>query len=239
MPSNITTHSSLKNIENLSDRSALTARALDLVLNAYNQAISTHNQFTFVASGGSTPKFLYEQLAQQNLDWTKFHVFWGDERYVPVTDPQSNEGMTRKAWLDHVAIPAENVHPLRTNESDPAIAAQRYEEHLQAFFHLQAGEFPQFDFILLGLGDDGHTASLFPHTTALTVGDKLVTVGTKDGQPRLTFTTRLINQTQQILFLVQSQGKENALQAVLAETEDADLYPARLIIADAVTWLIC
>lgn len=226
-----------KNIENLSDRSALTDRALELVLIGYHQAIATDNRFTFVASGGSTPKFLYEQLAKQDLDWTKFHIFWGDERYVPVTDPLSNEGMTRKAWLDHVAIPPANIHAMPTDESDPAIAAQKYENHLQEFFNLKVGEYPQFDLILLGLGDDGHTASLFPHTKALSVSDRLITVGEKDSQSRITFTPNLINQGQQILFLVQSAGKDNALKAVMSESEDANLYPARLIDGN-VTWLI-
>ncbi|AFY72616.1 6-phosphogluconolactonase [Synechococcus sp. PCC 7502] len=226
-----------RHVETLSDRSALTARALELVLNAYQESIAVNNKFTLVASGGSTPKLLYEKLAEQNLDWQKVHVFWGDERYVPVTDPQSNEGMTRKAWLDHVAIPPENIHPMPTDESDPAIAAQKYETHLQEFFNLNIGEYPNFDLILLGLGDDGHTASLFPHTKALTVSDRLITVGEKDQQPRLTFTAQLINQAKQILFLVPSAGKENALKAVMAESEDDQLYPARLITKTA-TWLI-
>jgi 6-phosphogluconolactonase len=236
MSSNTSSNMS-RNVETLSDRSVLIARSLELVLSAYHQAISTSDKFTFVASGGSTPKFLYEKLAQQDLDWTKFHIFWGDERYVPVSDPQSNEGMTRRAWLDHVAIPPENIHYMPTDESDPAIAAQKYENHLQEFFQIQKGEYPKFDLILLGLGDDGHTASLFPHTNALTENDRLITVGDKDGQPRLTFTANLINQGKEILFLTNSTGKENALKAVMAETEDANLYPARLI-NGAVTWLI-
>jgi len=232
MPSNIS-----KNVEILSDRHALTARALELVLDAYDRAVSTAGRFTLVASGGSTPRFLYEKLAEQDLDWTKFHVFWGDERYVAITDPQSNAGMTYRAWLDRVAIPAENIHPMPTDLPDPAIAAQKYETHLQEFFQLQVGEFPRFDLILLGLGDDGHTASLFPHTKALAVSDRLVTVGEKDDQPRITFTVNLINQAQQILFLVQKSGKENALRAVMAESEDDSLYPARLINGNVV-WLI-
>jgi 6-phosphogluconolactonase len=116
-----------RNVEILSDRSALIARSLELVLRAYHQAISTSDKFTFVASGGSTPKFLYEKLAQQDLDWTKVHVFWGDERYVPATDPQSNEGMTRSAWLDQVPIPASNIHPIPTDSLDPAISSQKYQ----------------------------------------------------------------------------------------------------------------
>jgi len=234
MTNNINT---FRNFETFSDRQSLTARALEIVINTYQESITTNHRFTLVASGGSTPKLLYEKLAEQNLDWAKFHIFWGDERYVPVTNPQSNQGMTRTAWLDHVAIPPENIHPMPTDEADPAIAAQKYELHLQKFFNIEKGEYPKFDLILLGLGDDGHTASLFPHTKALTVGDRLVTVGEKDNHPRLTFTANLINQGSKILFLVQSSGKENALNAVMAESEDADRYPARLITPNA-TWLI-
>jgi len=226
-----------KNVEILSDLNALTSRTLELVLDAYERALSATGRFTLVASGGSTPRFLYEKLAEQDLDWTKFHVFWGDERYVEITNPQSNAGMTYKAWLNRVVIPPQNIHPMPTDMIDPAIAAQKYETHLQEFFQLQVGEYPKFDLILLGLGDDGHTASLFPYTKALSVSDHLVTVGEKDSQPRITFTPRLINQAQQILFLVQKSGKENALKAVMAESEDDNLYPARLI-NGAVTWLI-
>ncbi len=224
-------------IEILSDRLAVTNRALEIVLEAYAQSVAAKGRFTLVASGGSTPKFLYEAIAKQNLDWTKFHVFWGDERYVPVSDPLSNEGMTRQAWLNQVAIPAQNIHPMPTNEVDPAIAAQRYETHLQAFFQLTAGEFPQFDLILLGLGDDAHTASLFPHTDALSVSDRLITVGQKDDQPRITFTASLINQAQQILFLVTGASKVEAVKAVMAETGNSDLHPSRLIQGKA-TWLM-
>lgn len=226
---------STRHIEMLGDRQALTTRALDLVVAAYHNAIATTGRFTFVASGGSTPKSLYELLAKQNLDWQKFHVFWGDERYVPVTDSQSNEGMTRRTWLDHIEIPEANIHPIPTLSDDPELDAARYSQHIQGFFQTAA---PIFDLILLGLGDDGHTASLFPHTAALTVGDRLVTVGQKDGQPRLTFTVPLINSAKEILFLVPSANKETAINAVMAETESSSQYPARLIRTEA-TWLIC
>lgn len=226
-----------RNIEILFDRAAIVARALDLVLQAYETAISKHGRFTFVAAGGSTPKPLYEALRARSLDWSKFHIFWGDERYVPVTDPQSNEGMTRSAWLDHVTIPPENIHPMPTGESSPEIAAHKYEQHLQAFFGTTQGQFPQFDLILLGTGDDGHTASLFPGTAALDVSDRLITVGQKDSQPRLTFTAPLINQAAQIIFLVDGAAKAQAVHAIMADQGDPNIHPARLI-QGHVTWLL-
>ncbi len=226
-----------QNVEILHDRAALVARALDLTLAAYREAVAARGQFAFVAAGGSTPKPLYQALATCELDWSLAHVFWGDERYVPPTDPQSNEGMTRRAWLDLVSIPPANIHPMPTNADDPAIAASRYEAHLRNFFHLAPGEFPSFDLTLLGLGDDGHTASLFPHTPALAVSDRLVTVGQKDNRPRLTLTAPAISASRAVLFLVEGAAKAEAVRAILAEEGTAEQYPARLIRGN-VTWLL-
>lgn len=221
----------------LPDRSAIVARALEIVVKACERAISERGKFTIAAAGGSTPKPLYEALATQPLDWHKVHVFWGDERYVPVSDPQSNEGMTRKAWLDRVSIPPENIHAMPTDAADPAIAAQVYESHLQEFFGVKPGEFPKLDLILLGIGDDGHTASLFPGTPALNERDRAIAVGQKDSQPRLTFTAPLIDRADLILFLVDGIGKANAVKAIMADRGDANTYPARLIQGNAI-WLI-
>jgi len=226
-----------RNIEILPDRSALITKALSCVLEAYEKSIEAHGQFTIAVAGGGTPRPLYEALAEQSLDWSKVHVFWGDERYVPSTDPQSNEGMVRKAWLDRVSIPSENIHPMPTNYPDPATAAQSYEAELQSFFGKEQGEFPSLDLILLGIGDDGHTASLFPGTDALKVFDRLITVGKKDDRPRITFTAPLINQAKEIMFLVEGSAKTKALQAILAESGDSNIYPSRLIQGN-VTWLI-
>ncbi len=226
-----------RNIEILPDRSALITKVLSCVLEAYERSIEAHGQFTIAVAGGGTPRPLYEALAEQSLDWSKVHVFWGDERYVPSTDPQSNEGMVRKAWLDRVSIPSENIHPMPTNYPDPATAAQSYEAELQSFFGKEQGEFPSLDLILLGIGDDGHTASLFPGTDALKVFDRLITVGKKDDRPRITFTAPLINQAKEIMFLVEGSAKTKALQAILAESGDSNIYPSRLIQGN-VTWLI-
>jgi 6-phosphogluconolactonase len=190
-----------------------------------------------VAAGGSTPKLLYQALAQQQLDWQKFQVFWGDERYVPVHDPQSNQGMTRAAWLDQVSIPAHNIHPIPTDQLDPAIASQNYESDLQTFFGINPGIFPSFDLVLLGIGDDGHTASLFPHTEALTVSNRLITVGEKDQQPRITFTYPLINHARQILFLVDGESKAPALKQIMSASSDPNHYPAKLIKGN-LKWLV-
>lgn len=225
-----------RQVEIWNDRAEIANRALMLCQIAYDEAIAKGERFTIVAAGGSTPKVLYELLASKEWNWSKVHVFWGDERYVPVTDPQSNEGMTRQAWLDRVAMPTANIHAIPTDKDDPAIAAAQYEQHIQEFFAVSAGEIPQFDLVLLGMGDDGHTASLFPHTSALKVGDRLVTVGSKDGQPRITLTVPLINRAKEIIFMIEGAAKAKALKAVLAPSGDVNQYPSRLITGNTI-WL--
>lgn len=216
------------NIEVVADQSALIKRSQQIVVDLAKSAIADHDRFTIALSGGSTPKSLYEALAEEALPWSKIHVFWGDERYVPANHPDSNQLMAREAWLDKIEIPAENIHPMDTNGADPQQDAQSHETHIREFFQQPTGV-PTVDLILLGMGDDGHTASLFPHTEALTVSDRLITVGNKDGQPRLTFTVPFINQANYVLFMVAGASKNPALQEIFAPQGDSNLYPSRLI----------
>ncbi|MEX0269118.1 6-phosphogluconolactonase [Leptolyngbyaceae cyanobacterium UHCC 1019] len=223
-------------VEVLPDKNELIARSLEIVLAKIEDAIAQRGIATIALAGGSTPKPLYEKLAEQDLPWEKIHIFWGDERYVPADHPDSNQGMARRAWLDQVPLPAANIHPMPTSAPDPADAAAQHEAELQAFFKLSAGAFPALDIILLGIGDDGHTASLFPHTDALQVRDRLITVGNKDGQPRITFTAPLINHAQTVLFLVAGASKRPALDHIFAPEDDDTLYPARLIQPQGELW---
>jgi 6-phosphogluconolactonase len=209
------------------DRPALIEATLTLMVDRLRMAINERQSCAIALSGGSTPQPLYAALAHTDLPWERIHIFWGDERYVAPTDPDSNYGMTRRVWLDLVPIPAANVHPMRTDFADPQLAAADYERQLVAHFSLAAGEFPAFDLILLGMGDDGHTASLFPHTKALSVVDRLVTVGDKDGQPRLTLTFPTIDRSRSTIFLVAGASKQAALAEVFAATGDATAYPSR------------
>lgn len=216
-------------VEVLADKTALVERSLELVRAKIDEAIQQRDRCTIALAGGSTPKPLYESLATQNLPWEKIHIFWGDERYVPPTHPESNQLMARQAWLDRVSFPDANIHPIPTQGADPATDAQHHEAQLQEFFAMSPGEFPNFDIILLGIGDDAHTASLFPHTEALQVRDRLVTVGNKDGQPRITFTVPLINHAYNVFFLVAGASKQQALGQIFAAEADPLTYPARLI----------
>ena len=226
----------IKNIEILSDKAALVQRSLELVLDKFHQSVAERNRFTLALSGGSTPKPLYEAMASQDLPWDKIQVFWGDERYVPSDHPDSNEGMARKAWLNRVPIPAANIHAMPTDAADPAVAAQRYEQELQQVFQVQPGEIPALDVILLGMGDDGHTASLFPYTDALQVHDRLITVGNKNGQPRISFTVPFINQARCVIFMVAGASKQEALAQIFAPDADSVAYPSRLIQPQGELW---
>ncbi len=235
-----------------SSRAEIAAAALAICDRAYTEAVTHRGRFTIVAAGGSTPRVLYELFADQHWDWSKVHVFWGDERYVPVSDPQSNEGMARLAWLDHVPVLPSHIHPMPTGEGNPQVSAAKYAAELANCFDqwsdawldgsaVNGQRLPVFDLVLLGMGDDGHTASLFPHTTALTEQEHWVTVGEKSGEPRLTLTAPVINAARQILFMAEGAAKAPALVAVLAAEGDSQTYPARLIThngRDNVTWLV-
>lgn len=212
------------------DKPALVAAAADQVVELIRDAIATHGRCTIALSGGSTPKPIYQALAKADIAWDKLYVYWGDERYVPATHADSNAKMAREAWLDHVSIPADNIFAVPTDTDSPETAAERYQQTLLDTFKTGSEDtVPQFDLILLGMGDDGHTASLFPHTLALNELYRWITVGNKDGQPRITFTSRLINQARHVMFVVAGANKQAALAQVFAPVADSAAYPSRLV----------
>jgi 6-phosphogluconolactonase len=222
----------LRQVEVHPDRAALVQRSRDLIVARIHDAVAARDRCTLALAGGSTPKPLYAALAEADLPWQKLHILWGDERYVPITHPDSNAGMAKAAWLDQVPIPPEQIYITPTDRPTPAAAAAAYEDTLQT---LLAPD-PLIDIVLLGMGDDGHTASLFPHTPALAVGDRAVTVGNKDGQPRITLTAPALNQSRCVLFLVAGANKQPALAQVFAPSGDAQAYPSRLIQPQGELW---
>ncbi|BAW96202.1 6-phosphogluconolactonase [[Synechococcus] sp. NIES-970] len=227
-----------KYLEILDDQLELIKRSRRIVVSRIQEAIARRGICTIALAGGSTPKPLYEKLAQENLPWEQIHIFWGDERYVPADHPDSNQRMARQVWLDQVPIPPDNIHPMPTDAADPYLDAATYDATLRAFFGDQT--WPAFDIILLGMGDDGHTASLFPQTAALAVSDRLITVGEKQGEPRLTFTVPLINAAHHIIFLVAGHNKQEALQQIFHSEADGFAYPSKLIEPDhgILWWLL-
>jgi 6-phosphogluconolactonase len=206
------------------DPVALVARGVELWQEWLRLSVADHGYFNVVLAGGSTPKQLYEALAKtSHLSWERVRLFWGDERYVPSDHPDSNYRMVKEALLNHVDIPADQIFPFPTSNSDPRVDAQNYRDQLKSLFQ---EEWPIFDLILLGVGTDGHTASLFPATAALTVQDQWTAVGNKDGEPRLTLTIPVLNQARQVVFLVTGASKASIVQEIL--TSDPHL-PAQQI----------
>ncbi len=191
-------------------------------------------------SGGSTPESLYKLLVGRDLPWDRMHIFWGDERFVPSNDPRSNARMTRAALLDHVPVPPENVHPVPTDAASPEEAARLYEATLKAFYgkdDLDQTQ-PLFDIVLNGLGDDGHTASLFPGSPVLDE-DASWAVSAEPGMeprvPRITLTFPALESCEAAAFLVSGEGKRAVLQRVL----DGEDYPAaRLQPVGSLTWFV-
>lgn len=202
--------------------------AAEATVRTINDAVRAAGMCSLVLAGGSTPRVLYGLLASQFRDqipWKDVHVFWGDERYVPAGHPQSNYRMARQALLDHVSCPAANVHPMPTHIASPALAARDYELTLRSYFH---GDWPRFDLVLLGLGDDGHTASLFPASPALTESTRWVIAAESPAEPptRLTLTLPVLNRAAVVYFLVAGSSKAHALHHVLAGTADSNTFPA-------------
>jgi len=183
-------------------------------------------------SGGSTPRPIYARLAsvgyRERIDWSKVYVFFGDERCVPPDDARSNYRMACEALLDHIALPADNIHRIQ-GEIDPAQAALSYEQELQQLFRTAA--LPAFDLICLGLGDNGHTASLFPGTAALREKDRWVVPQYVEVMTswRITFTASLINAARHSAFLAEGAAKADVLWRVLEGPYQPDVLPAQLI----------
>ena len=189
------------------------------------QAIHTAGRFTIALSGGSTPRSLYSLLASEvipTLRWEKMYFFFSDERYVPADDPESNYGMANETLLSKVPVPKENIFPVPTDAGSAEAAAAMYEQTLRSFFKLRAGELPRFDLILLGMGPDGHTASLFPGTAALEENQRLVVANwvEKFNTYRVTFTFPVLNNAASVVFLVSGQQKAAMVRKVLREGQD-------------------
>lgn len=195
------------------------------------KAIQSHGRFSLVLSGGSSPKKLHELLAsaqyKDQIEWSKVFFFFGDERYVPADHPDSNYLMAKNTLFDPLKIAAGQIFKMDTSLS-PAAGAQAYEKDILAFF---ADKPIRFDLIILGLGDDSHTASLFPHTSVLREKEALVKslYIEKVKMDRITLTAPLINQSHQIAFLVYGAGKANAIHQVIEGATNIEEHPAQII----------
>ncbi len=205
--------------------------AADFIIQLAAESIEQRGRFVISLSGGHTPGKLYALLAtpvfRHQIEWNKTFVFWGDERFVPLDDERNNAYMAKLLLLDKIDIPSTNIYPIPV-DLPPAEAARAYEQTLQAFFGKSQ---PSFDLILLGLGNDGHTASLFPGTPVLHERNSLVkeVYVVEQQMFRITMTTVLINQARNIAFLVTGKEKAPIMKTLFSNFTQPDKYPAQLI----------
>jgi len=218
-------------VRTFADAEALCAAAREELLARAQAAIAAHGRFTIALSGGSTPKRLYASLASADLDWSRVHLFFGDERCVPPDDEESNYRMVRESLLAKIEIPPANVHRMHAELASVDEAAYLYEHELRAEFGLAAGEVPRFDLVLLGMGPDGHTASLFPGTSALDEREHLVAAPwvAKFGTHRITLTLPVFDNAACVLFLVAGDDKREPLKHVLGTKRASEPLPASLV----------
>lgn len=206
--------------------------AADRFIEIAREAIDARGRFLVALAGGSTPKRAYELLAsepfREKLDWSKVHIFFGDERAVPPDDAESNYRMVNEAMLSRLPIPEKNIHLIR-GVGDVVAGARLYEDELRTYFN--DAEWPRFDMVLLGMGEDGHTASLFPNSAALNEGQAWVTSNWVDklGVYRITLTATAINHAEHIIFLVTGENKRERLAEVLSDVRETERLPVQLI----------
>jgi 6-phosphogluconolactonase len=231
----------------MTDPAGLAAKAAELFIRCAQVAIAERGRFCVALAGGSTPKAMFLQISQpvnlRQVDWTRVHLFWGDERCVPADCADSNYHMTRQTLLDIVPIPDRNIHRI-PGEFEPEAAAAAYEGVLKEFFGSET--FPRFDLILLGLGEDGHTASLFPGSPALVENERWVVavehnIPPVPMVPRVTLTLPVFNAAKRVVFLVAGQSKAESLARVIRPPGQGETaLPAQLIcpLDGTITWLV-
>ncbi|MBC3541057.1 6-phosphogluconolactonase [Rufibacter sediminis] len=209
----------------------LSRAAVEIFVQAAQEAVQENGRFVVALTGGSSPEQLYKLLAQAPyrdlVPWAQTYVFWGDERWVPLTDDRSNAKMAFEMLLHHVPVPKSHIYPMWSTEQ-PQVFAQVYEKQLLNVFD---GATPQFDLILLGMGDDGHTASLFPSTPVLHEKEKWVQAYYLEPQSmyRITLTAPCLNAARKIVFMTFGEKKAKALREVLEGEPNPELYPSQLI----------
>lgn len=226
------------------DNDALSHAAARHIVQLANESIVTHGRFTLALSGGSTPKTLYSLLGSEpyrsQINWALVEIFWSDERCVPPESEESNFHLAQETLLQQIPLPPSQIHRMPADEPDRDAASQAYSLEIQKVFG--TNRVPSFDLLHLGMGPEGHTASLFPHQPSLHEQERLVMPVTvpKPPPPRLTFTPPLLNAAIHVLFLVTGADKAEALQAVLEGPYQPDEYPAQVVrpTKGEVTWII-
>jgi 6-phosphogluconolactonase len=237
-------------LEICTDAAALAARAAPLIVQSARDAVAQRGRFLFVLAGGSTPEKTYRLLAQPErrsaIEWTKTFFFFGDERFVPPDDPASNFGMAQRALVSKVPVLPEQVLAVPTGEKSAAAAAAAYSREVGRVFNQPPDSLPvpRFDLVLLGMGDDGHTASLFPGQPATRVRDRWIADSPPGVLPppveRISMTFPLLNAARKVMFLVAGEKKANVVQEILEGAPGREKYPAAEIAptAGTLTWVL-
>jgi 6-phosphogluconolactonase len=221
-------------VQVVNDPEALARTAANLAVTALTKALDFGDGSYLALSGGSTPKRMGEILSESHfreLDlWAKSHIFWGDERWVPLDDPQSNAGVAMRTFLDVIPVPDHRIFPFPVDADRPETAASTYDRTV-ALTVPSERSWPRFDLVFLGMGDDGHTASLFPHTEALSETSRIAVANPVPqlNTTRLTLTAPVINNARQVVFLVSGAGKAARLAEVLEGPERPETLPSQLI----------
>ncbi|GCF07063.1 6-phosphogluconolactonase [Dictyobacter arantiisoli] len=226
-----------------SDVAQLSEAAAEYIVRVAQESIAARGRFMLALSGGSTPRKLYAMLAEEpyrnQIDWSKVEFFWSDERCVPSDDAESNYHLAQQVMLSKLQVAESQIHRVPADEADRDAASLAYAQEMQRAFGTTG--VPRFDLIQLGMGPEGHTASLFPHQASLEESDRLVMPVTvpKPPPPRLTFTPVLLNAAIHTLFLVTGAEKEEAVQAVIEGPYQPEEYPAQIVrpTAGEVTWM--
>jgi 6-phosphogluconolactonase len=231
----------------LADAPAIARRAAEEFIKSANAAVTTKGSFSVALSGGSTPKALYTMLAgdpalRAQIPWDKLHIFFGDERHVAPGHPDSNFRMASETMISKSPLKPEQVTRIKGEYPDSEQAAMEYEQAIRSYFKLTAGQFPSFDLVLLGMGSEGHTASLFPGTKALHETSRIAVrnwVG-KLLTDRITLTAPAINNSARVIFMVSGADKAPALTAVLERAYEPEQLPAQLIqpVNGTLLWLV-
>lgn len=210
-------------IREFHNKSDFYSSALDFIVKTIEEVLGKKELFTLSLAGGNTPIPLYEMLAEFDLPWNKIHLFWGDERFLPPNNESSNFRMVYDKLLSKIDIPDENIHRFKTELLSIEEVAEDYERELLEFFR----GFPSFDLMLLGMGEDGHTASIFPKSKTMNVKDKLVATVEPTGKPkvaRVTMTLKVLNNSKIVVFLISGERKRKILKEIIENPERAKGY---------------
>jgi 6-phosphogluconolactonase len=223
-------------IKIVADAEAMSRAAAETLVGHIRETLQIHDVYSIALSGGSTPRRLYALLAsdavfRDQIPWDRIHFFWGDERHVPPDHPESNYHTAFEVMLSRLPIPSSNIHRIRGEDPDADKAAAVYEQEIRRFFKIEAGQVPRFKCVLLGMGADGHTASLFSETAALEETRRLVVANWVDKfqSSRITMTVPVFNNAERIVFLVSGQEKANTLKSVLTSHRGSGSYPVQRI----------